>query len=159
VPPRIPDDKRSAILADIKAARKSRAQIGRDHSVSAWTVGNIAKEAHIDGAFSRENTQNATMAAQADSRSMRVAEALAAMSAAPQLRMNVLAAGNGRDAQGWAVAYGIMIDKHAMLEKHDSGTSDAATSLLDAVANGLQVAFDATAGKSDQGAKKVESEH
>lgn len=158
MPPRLPDDKRAAILADIQAARKSRAQIGRDHGVSAWTVGNIAKEAQIDGAFSREKTQNATAAAVADSRAMRAAEAMAAMAAAPQLRLNVLASETGRDAQGWAVAYGIMIDKHAMLEKHDSGSSDAATSLLDAVANGLQAAFDATTAASDQGAEKVESE-
>lgn len=156
MPPRLPDDKRAAILADIKAAQKSRAQIGRDHGVSGWTVGNIAKEAQIEGAFSRENTQNATAAAQADSRSMRAAEAVAAMAAAPQLRMNVLASASGRDAQGWAVAYGIMIDKHAMLERHDSGTSDAATSLLDAVASGLQAAVDAVSAQPDQAGKTVE---
>ena len=156
MPNRIPDEKRAAIVSDIKAARKSRAQIGRDHGVSPWTVGNIAREAHIEGAFSRENTQNATAAAMADSRSMRAAEAVAAIAAAPTLRMNVLASENGRDAQGWAVAYGIMIDKHAMLEKLDSGTSDAAGSLLDAVSNSLQAAFDAASNRREQADKTVE---
>ncbi len=138
MPPRLPDDKRAAILADIKVATKSRAQIGRDHGVSAWTVGNIAREAQIEGAFSREKTQNATAAAQADSRSMRAAEAVAAMAAAPQLRMNVLAAETGRDAQGWAVAYGIMIDKHVSLERHDATDPGVMGSLLGTLLDGLQ---------------------
>lgn len=138
MPSRIPDDKRASIVADIKEARKSRAQIARDHDVSAWTVGNIAKEAQIDGAFSREKTQNATAAAQADSRAMRAAEAIAALAAAPTLRRNVLAADNGRDAQGWAVAYGIMIDKHAVLERHDATDPGVMGSLLGSLLDGLQ---------------------
>lgn len=66
MPPRIPDETRSAILADIQAGQKSRAQIGRDHGVSPQTVKNIADEHGIERPFSREQTKNATEARQAD---------------------------------------------------------------------------------------------
>lgn len=138
MPPRLPDDKRAAILADIQAGTKSRNQIARDRGVSVSTVTKLAQESGNADAFDRSQTKSATAAAQADNRAKRAAEATAAIDAAPLLRMNLLTAQNGRDAQGWAVAYGIVLDKHSMLEKHDATDPGAMGSLLGSLLEGLQ---------------------
>jgi len=65
--------KRSAILADIQAGRKSRNQIARDHGVSPGSVTNIAKAEAITDPFDRSKTKSATEASVADARSVRAA--------------------------------------------------------------------------------------
>lgn len=67
---RIDDDKRAAILADIKAG-KARNLIAREYEVSAGLVSKIAKEADVTDAFDRSHTKNATEAAQADNAASR----------------------------------------------------------------------------------------
>lgn len=69
--PRIPDDKRAAIEADIRAGQKSRNQIARDHDVSVGSVTNIAKGLGLTTAFDRSATKNATKAAQLDAKARR----------------------------------------------------------------------------------------
>jgi hypothetical protein len=138
VPPRIPDDKRTAILADINSGTKGRNQIARDHGVSVGTVTNLAKGSGSTDAFDRSQTKTATAAVTADNRARRVAEAEAAIRDAPAARLQILAADNGRDAQGWAVAYGILIDKHVVLERHDATDPGVMGSLLGTLLDGLQ---------------------
>lgn len=69
--PRIPEDKRAAILEDIKSGEKARSQIAEDHAVSTTSVSKIAHDAGITDAFSRTQTKNATEAAQADNAASR----------------------------------------------------------------------------------------
>lgn len=66
MPPPINDATRQAVLTDVDAGQMSRGEIARAHRISAWSVGNIAKKAGRDGAFSRERTKKATEAALAD---------------------------------------------------------------------------------------------
>jgi hypothetical protein len=73
MPKAIDPDKRAAILADIQAGTRSRAAIAREHNVSGWTVGKIAKDAGITDAFSRAQTKNATRARTADMAAERTA--------------------------------------------------------------------------------------
>jgi hypothetical protein len=138
------DDKtRAAILNDIKAGDKSCRGIAADHGVSRTAVSKIAKDAGIADAFGRQKTKKATEAHVADGKAARALEAAESITAAAWLRQQIRTAKNGRDAQGWATAYGIMSDKHMAFEKYDSdnGTGEA-RSMLSALAEGLRVAYD-----------------
>lgn len=150
MPSRIPDTEREAILADILETQKSRAQIGRDHAVSPQTVKNIADEHGIERPFSREQTKNATEAALADFRARRAVEASESLAIAAALRENILTAAHGRDAQGWATAYGIMADKHVMFDGHDSDSGVlGARSLLAGLGDALTLAASNLADEPD----------
>lgn len=138
MPSPIPEATRAAVLADIETSQKSRGAIARDHGVSTTTVSKIARDAGIEQPFSREQTKSATEAALADHRARRADEASGSISAATHLRENLLKSESGRDAQGWATAYGIMIDKHAMLDGYDSDNGVAgAKSLLSGLGDAL----------------------
>ncbi|MGW6498561.1 hypothetical protein [Nonomuraea angiospora] len=119
MPRAIPDDVRQAILADIEAGQKSRGQIAREHEVSTTSVSNIAKQAGLVGAFSREQTKEATAANVADSasRRARLTERLITLA---ELSMDQaiaeLGEASSRDA---AVVLGIAVDKHRQLVDMD----------------------------------------
>ncbi|MEU4558542.1 hypothetical protein AB0F72_09130 [Actinoplanes sp. NPDC023936] len=66
MPPRIPDDKRAAILADIQAGQLGNREIARAHGVSPSTVTKLAKDAGANSAFERSQTEKATKAAAED---------------------------------------------------------------------------------------------
>lgn len=138
MPARIPDDKRAAIAAAIRTGRYGNREIARLHSVSPATVTNIARSLGGDDAFERSQTKSATAAAEADNRARRATEASSALADAPAVRMNILASTSGRDAQGWAVAYGILVDKHVSLERHDATDPGAMGSLLGTLLTSLQ---------------------
>ncbi|GII84583.1 hypothetical protein Ssi03_25730 [Sphaerisporangium siamense] len=130
--------KRAAILADIDAG-KNRNEIARRQEVSASTVSRIAA-AH-GRSFDRSSVETATRARQADNKARRAALATAALDDADAMRRRALAAEAGRDARDFATAYGIFIDKHAVLERLDSdGGTEQARSMLGALAAGLQAA-------------------
>lgn len=141
MPPKKPinDKKRTAILRDVKAGGKSRAQIARDHGVSADSVGRIAKTAEIANPFVRTMTEKATRAKQADNKSRRATLASNALDDADVMRQRALASEAGRDARDFATAYGIFIDKHAVLERldTDNGAEDA-KSMIGELASALQ---------------------
>ena len=71
MPVRIPDAKREAILADIRAGTKARNKIALEHDVSAASVTNIARQAGLTDAFDRTQTKDATAAVVADNRAWR----------------------------------------------------------------------------------------
>jgi transposase-like protein len=73
VPPRIPDHKRAAILADIRARQKPLRQIARDHAVASSTVHNIARQNGVKDAFDRSRTKKATEAKRVDHQARLVA--------------------------------------------------------------------------------------
>ncbi|MFF0378771.1 hypothetical protein [Actinoplanes missouriensis] len=156
MPPRIPDDKRAAILADIKAGTKSRAQIGRDHGVSAPTVGKLANEAGIKDAFSRTQTENATRAVVADNRSRRAQIASDLLDDVARFRERAWSkytyyerGSDGpelvtldlpplKEAKEAYVAIGISLQRHAELEKLDADRGDeGARSMLGDLAEAI----------------------
>ena len=141
MPPPLDPAKRAAILADIQAGNASCRGIARAHDVSRTTVSQIAKDAGLNEAFGRQQTKKATEAAQADNKARRAVEATESLTAAAHLRKKIFTARGGRDAQGWATAYGIMADKHMAFERHDADTGAAgARSVLGRLGEALQLA-------------------
>jgi hypothetical protein len=158
VPPRLPDDKRAAILADIKARQKSRARIARDHGVSPQTVGNIALDAQVVEPFSRLQTKNATEAAMVDCRAVRAVTARRLLAKAndlldqmdrPCIVFNIGGKDNvytehpmdrppTADLRNLMVTAATALDKHMALDKHDATDPGGAASLLGALFEGLQ---------------------
>lgn len=158
MPPRIPDDKRAAILTDTRAGTKSRAQIARDHDVSPQTVGNLAKAANITDAFSRLQTKNATEAAVVDSRARRAMIAARMLTKAvelldqmdqPHIVFNIGGKDNiytehtmsrppTADLRNLMVTAATAVDKHLALDRHDSTDPGEMASLLGTLFGGLQ---------------------
>lgn len=140
MPPRIPDGKRAAILDDITAGNNSCRGIGRDHGVSDATVRKIAAEAGIVDAFSRAQTENATRAVVADNKARRAAMATRLLGEAEAFldqmgQPYAVYAFGGRDNEyrehlrdrpppaelrNLMVSAATAIDKHLVLDKHDS---------------------------------------
>lgn len=133
MPPRIPDHKRSAILADIRAAQKPRNQIARDHGVAVGTVTNIARENGLVDAFDRSATKKATEAKVIDHKARLVA--IAGRSAG--LAERILDSFEDMSDKDWAdvspytrgLVFGIASDKAKDLAADDSGVEIAVTGL------------------------------
>ncbi len=67
MPPRLPEEKRQAIVDAIRTNQgRSRNDIARDFNVAASTIGKIAQESAITDAFDRTHTQKGTQARAAD---------------------------------------------------------------------------------------------
>jgi hypothetical protein len=163
MPKPLPDKKRAAILADIRAGQKSARQIARDHSVSVGSVTNIAKGAGINDAFERTQTEKATRAREVDCKALRAQLKQDLLLDAQRLRARawepyqvVVSTPQGadivelkqpplQDARAAYTAVGIAIDKSLVLEKHDAvdgaaGAKSMLANLADAlgvVANGM----------------------
>ncbi|CAM3457101.1 hypothetical protein [Stackebrandtia soli] len=71
MPPRIPSDKRDAILADIRDGKLACRAIATKHGVSPSTVSKLKDENGPADAFERSQTLHATAARQADVRDLR----------------------------------------------------------------------------------------
>lgn len=160
MPSRIPDDKREAILADITSDENlSTRRIGGRHGVSDTTVRNIAKEAGLADAFSREGTESATRARLADLKERRSLLAEGLLDDAEALRerawteyVHTAAVGTKLDTITVALpplgevrnayaAIGIATDKHLALLKHDTEQSSGpARSLLAGLGEALTAA-------------------
>ncbi len=170
MPPRIPDDKRAAILAEVKAGTKGRNQIARDHGVSVGTVTNIANSAGIgQTAFDRSVSEKATQAVVADNRSRRARIASELLDDVERLRKRAwepytyyergqqgpelvtLEQPPQKEAKEAYVAIGICLQRHAELEKHDADRGDEkAKSMLTDLAKALKVVAGESAGDGAQ---------
>ena len=157
MPPRLADDKRAAILADIQAGAKSRNQIARDHGVSSGTVTNIAATLTTgQTAFDRSGVEKATRAAQADNRSRRARIASELLDDVERLRKRAwepytyYERGMGgpelvtldqpplKEAKEAYVSIGICLQRHAELEKLDADRGDeGARSMLGDLAEAI----------------------
>ncbi|WP_242882599.1 hypothetical protein [Actinomadura litoris] len=73
MPPRLDDETRAAITADIRAGKKSRNAIARDHGVAPSMVTKLARESGNDKAFDRKPTAEAVQAAKVDAKALRAA--------------------------------------------------------------------------------------
>lgn len=164
MPPRIPDDKRAAILVDIEAGTKGRNQIARDHGVSVGTVTNIANTAAGGQTnFDRSATEKGTRAAAADNRARRARIASELLDDVERLRKRAwdpytyyergqmgpelvtLDQPPLKEAKEAYVSIGICLQRHAELEKFDLDRGDeGARSMLGDLAEAIkQVAQDA----------------
>lgn len=156
MPPRMAPQKRAAILKDIKAGGQSRNQIARKHGVAASTVGKIAGEEGITGAFDRTHTLKAARAKSADSKARRAQLVSDLLGDAQKLRDRawsgykiVVGGSEGAevvelelpplpDVRAAYTSIGIIVDKTIAVEKHDVGDdAEAAKSVLAAVMEGL----------------------
>lgn len=151
MPPKLPDSKRTAILADIQAGTKGRNQIARDHDVALSTVTKIAKDSGSTTAFDRSQTENATRAVVADNRSRRAQIASDLLDDVAKLRARAWAPYTYyergqmgpelvtldqpplKETKEAYVSIGICLQRHAELEKLDSdnGTEGAKSMLVD----------------------------
>jgi len=140
MPVRIPDAKREAILADVRAGTKARNKIALEHDVSAASVTNIARQAGLTDAFDRTQTKSATEAVLADNRAWRAATSRRFLEKCNALmdRMDgphLVYAFGGKDndynehelaeppvdaLRGLMTAAAIAFDKHLAADKHDA---------------------------------------
>lgn len=158
MPPRLPDDKRAAILADIRSGKLGNREIARLHGVSSGTVTNIARQGGVDDAFERSQTKKATEATVADSRALRASTARRLIVKAndlldqmdqPHIVFNIGGKDNiyteqlmerppTGDLRNLMVTAATAIDKHIVLERHDATDPGAMGSLLGTLLDGLQ---------------------
>lgn len=158
MPPRIPDDKRAAILADIQSGALGARRIADKHGVAPSTITKIAKESGVQDAFERSQTKNATEAAALDNKALRVRTARRFLDKAnelldqmdqPHLVFNFGGKDNTYeehtlqkpptgDLKNLMVSAATAIDKHLVLERHDASDPGAAASLLGTLLAGLQ---------------------
>lgn len=154
--PRLPDDKRAAILADIKAGELGNREIARRHGVSPGTVTNIARASRAANVFERSQTEKATRAVVADNRAARAVLAADLLSDAQKLRhrawspysyyergregpeLVTLDLPPLREVKEAYAALGISVQRHLELERHDSTDPGEIASLLGAMFSGLQ---------------------
>lgn len=144
MPSPIPEETKRAVEADLEAENGSTRDIAERHGISPASVSRIGAAAGI--ALDRSKTKTATEVVVTTSKARRAIEAAESISVAAHLRGKLLQSEHGRDAQGWATAYGIMIDKHAMLDQYDSdhGVGNAKSLLA-----GLGEAFTIAAANLD----------
>lgn len=163
---RISDEKRAAIIADIRAGGTCRG-IATKHGVSPGSVANFAKEAGLNDAFERTSTERATRAKQADNRSRRAQLAADLLSDAERLRKQLwepttIGAFGGRDGE-WHTAeveeppfadkrailssVQTAVRAHTELEKVDAtGSADGAKSMLGKLFDGVKQAWEDSNG-------------
>lgn len=163
--------KRSAVLADIQAARAngtSVRQIARDHGVAASTVTKIAADYGIADAFGRSQTENATRAREVDCKALRAQLRVDLLHDAQRLRGRawspytvVVSTPEGAervvldepplmDVRSAYTAIGIALDKSIRLEQHDSDDSaSGAKSMLGDLGKTLRTVADALETEPD----------
>jgi hypothetical protein len=168
LPPRIPDEQRAAILADIKAGELSRNDIARKHKRAEGTITNIARDAGLTDAFDRTETENATRARTADLAARRTQLASDLLDDTERLRKRswskYVHVANGSEGletitldlpplsevRNAYTSVGICVDKHLALVKANTGTGDAeARSMLGALAAGLGAAYEQLTTEGD----------
>jgi hypothetical protein len=163
----IPEDKRQAILADIRAG-KARNTIAREHRVGAGTVTKIAQDAGLQ--FDRSAVKRATEARIADQRAQRATTSQRFLDETnrlldevhePHMVFNIGGRDNvytehlldeppTADKRNLIVAAATAFDKHLKADLHDSETGAAgARSVLGQLAGGLQMAAEIIDGTPD----------
>jgi transposase-like protein len=161
VPAPIPEDKRLAILADVRTETKSQRQVARDHGVSTTAVRKIAHDAGLTNAFSREVSKRATAARIADQRAQRAITSQRFLDESnwflDQLHKPHLVHSFGgkensynehtlpqpptTDLRNLMVSAGVAFDKHIAADRHDAETgAEGARSVLGALGQALQMA-------------------
>lgn len=162
MPAPVPDAERAAILDDIRAGQLSCKAIARKYGRSASTVSGIAKDAGLVDAFGRSQTKEATRAREADSKARRAEIAARLLDEATGFLdmlhgpFRVFSFGGKEntyneqllpgpptgDIRNLMTSAAIALDKHVVLEKHDTDDGiDAARSMLGDVAAAIGDAY------------------
>lgn len=145
MPSPIPEDTRNAIIEDLESGTEESCRtIAKRHGVSDATVRKIAKDEGITNAFTRVNTENATRARVADMKAQRANLAQILLEDALKLRerawtqytyyerskdgvervqLDLPPLAEVRNAY---TALAIAIDKHVVLDRHDSDATGLA---------------------------------
>lgn len=145
MPSPIPETTRAAIIADLESEdEESCRTIANRHGVSDATVRKIAKDEGFTQAFTRVNTENATRARVADMKAQRTQLAQILLEDALKLRERAWKAytyyerskdGVERveldlpplaEVRNAYTALAIAIDKHVVLDRHDSDSTGLA---------------------------------
>lgn len=149
MPKALPQHKRDAVLADIRAGQKSRNQIARDHEVSSSTVTKLAQDAGVTDAFDRSQTKRATEAAFADNKAWRAATSKRFLAKCNELldqmdQPHIVFSIGGRDniytehlmdrpptgdLRNLMVSAATAFDKHLAADKHDADESADASAV------------------------------
>lgn len=134
--------KRAAIAADIRAGGTGRNAIAKKHGVSGSVVGKIAAAEGIDGPWDRSQTKAATVAAQVDAVSERVAQAQRWR----EFSSTVLGSLERMTPEEWATISpfdrariaGIAVDKALVLSRDDGAAERDAGALIAGLVDGLR---------------------
>jgi hypothetical protein len=147
MPPPLNEAKRQDILNAINTSDgRSRNQIAKEFGVAASTVGKIAQEAGITDAFDRTQTQKGTQARSADLAELRSltsarflqeatkmldrlnepCEVFAFGGAENRFNSEVLHRPPSQEARNFMTAAAVALDKHLLLDKHDSDDQSGA---------------------------------
>ena len=165
MPKRLPDAKRAAILADIKAGGGKRNEIARKHGVSPSLVGKIATAEGITDAWDRTHALKGARAKAIDNKSKRAQLASDLLDDAQHYRKRarsaykvVVSTPEGADVvtldepplpdvRSALTAIGICVDKSIAVEKHDTTDdgSQHARSMLGQLFTGLAQAVNGDA--------------
>lgn len=166
MPPRLPDELRTAILADVQAIadrtapERSASAVARAHGVAQGTVSKIARAAGLDHAWNRAQTKRAAEAQAVDNRARRAVLVSGLLDDVDELRRRFFAkyrlAVGGRDGlatmwldeppadavRNYVTSAAVLIDKHVALERidNDDGVADA-QSMIEGLAVGLNAIY------------------
>lgn len=167
MPPRLDDQTREAVIADIRAGQLSRNAIADKHQIGRSTVTKLAKQAGADQAFDRSATAKATEAARLDAKALRAALIADLYSDAQRFRerswapyTQVITGGSGpelvttklpplRDQQAGYTALAICLDKALKLEQVDAdGGAEAGRTMVGELRDALGLAYTTLTGQA-----------
>jgi transposase-like protein len=140
----ITDNQRQRII-DLHAEGLARNEIARQVGCSAGTVTNVCRANDLD--FDRSLTKKATEGKQIDAKALRASlagDALTVAKEAQEALRRILAESSDLNLRDLATVYGIFMDKHIALAKHDAGNDTTAT---DSVVDQLLEGFKRQAGQ------------
>lgn len=143
---KLTDQERQAILADIQAGELSRNAIAKKHGRSVGTITNVADQAGLNEPFDRSATENATRARSADLAEVRSQTSARLLRMANELldrvgeectvysfggaenryAEHVLEKPPSVEVRNFMTAAAIALDKHVVLDKHDTDDSSGA---------------------------------
>lgn len=160
MPPRLPEEKRQAILDAIKAGAgwRSRNDVAKEFGVAGSTVGKIAEDEGIVDAFDRTQVARASEAKQVDNRARRAELSALLLEDSFRLRERmwqpaetILPNGQivmtdlpvARDVRDFSASVQANVKTHLDVDKHDVGDQGAedAKSMLLGVAEGLKAMY------------------
>ncbi|MEU6033983.1 hypothetical protein ABZ801_01095 [Actinomadura sp. NPDC047616] len=167
MPPRLSDDVRAAIIADIDSGQLSRNAIARKHGVAPSVVTKLARQAGNPKAFDRTNTAKATEAAQMDAKALRASLIADLYADAQRFRARswepytqVISGPDGpelvttklpplRDQQAGYTALAICLDKALKLESVDADNgAEAGRTMVGELRAALGLAYTALTGEN-----------
>jgi transposase-like protein len=177
VPPRLSDDARDEIIADICTGAMSRNAIARKHGVSPSLVTKLARESGNSGAFDRKPTAEAVKAAAVDAKALRARLIADLYADAQRFRerswaeyTQIVTGPSGvelvttklpplRDQQAGYTALAICLDKALKLESINTGDgAEQGKTMIGDLRAALGLAYEAIEAQETQAAQDASGE-